>query len=214
MRSQRLNIVSQNEQTIMGNIKEPFNKFAIKLQESFLTKGSKKRIQLMLQYIDITSHDVLLDVGGNTGKITEVYARDCKEVVVLEPKHAVVEYGRTYRPNIKFVEAGAENIPLPGEHFDKVVASASFHHFPKQDRSLEEMKRVLKSNGKMIIIEIDPNTARGKRLKICEGILHTGAKFYDPLQLKKKVEDHGMEVLSINSTTLGYFLTAVKSVQK
>ena len=128
----------------------------------------------MNQYIDITSRDVLLDVGGNTGKITEVYARDCKEVVVLEPKHAVVEYGRTYRPNIKFVEGGAENIPLPGEHFDKVVASASFHHLPNQDRGLEEMKRVLKPDGKMIIIEIDPNTGRRKRLKICEDILHTG----------------------------------------
>ena len=191
-----------------------FNKFAIRLQESFLTIGSKKRIQLMHQYIDITSRDVLLDVGGNTGKITEVYARNCKEVVVLEPKHAVVEYGRKYRPHIKYVEGGAENIPLPAEHFDKVVASASFHHFPNQDIGLEEMKRVLKPDGKMIIIEIDPNTGRGKRLKICEGILHTGAKFYEPLQLRKKVEDHGLEVLSINSTTLGYFLTAVKSVQK
>ena len=198
----------------MGNSTEPFNKFAIKLQESFLTIGSKKRIQLMLQYIDITSRDVLLDVGGNSGKITEVYARDCKEVVVLEPKHAVVEYGRKYRPHIKFVEGGAENIPLPAEHFDKVIASASFHHFPNQDRGLEEMKRVLKPDGKMIIIEIDPDTGRGKRLKICEGMLHTGAKFYEPLQLRKKVEDHGLEVLSINSTALGYFLTAVKSVQE
>ena len=40
---------------------------------------------------------------GNTGKITEVYARDCKEIVILEPKHALVEYSRTYRPHIKFV---------------------------------------------------------------------------------------------------------------
>jgi ubiquinone/menaquinone biosynthesis C-methylase UbiE len=198
----------------MRNTKVRFNKFAIRWQESFLTIGSKKRIQLMQQYIDITSRDVLLDVGGNTGKITEVYARDCKEVVVLEPKHAVVEYGRKYRPHIKYVEGGAENIPLPAEHFDKVVASASFHHFPNQDIGLEEMKRVLKPDGKMIIIEIDPNTGRGKRLKICEGILHTGAKFYEPLQLRKKVEDHGLEVLSINSTALGYFLTEVKSVQK
>jgi ubiquinone/menaquinone biosynthesis C-methylase UbiE len=86
-------------------------------------------------------------------------------------------------------------MPLPGEHINKVVASASFQHFPNQDRSLEEMKRVLKCNGNMIIIEIDPNTERGKRLKIREG----------PLQLRKKVEDHGLEVLSINSTALGYF---------
>jgi len=191
-------------------IKELYNKFVIKLQESFLTIGSKKRLQLMLHYIDIGPSDVLLDVGGNTGKITEVYAKDCKEIVILEPKHALVEYGRTHRPHIKFVEGGVENIPLPSEHFDRVVACASFHHFPNQDKGLEEMKRVLKPDGKMIILEIDPNTGRGKRLKICERILHTGAKFYEPLELKKKMEDHGLEVLSVKYTSLGYFLTAVK----
>lgn len=179
-----------------------------------MTLGSKKRIQLMLQYIDIEPSDVLLDVGGNTGKITEVYAKECKAVVVLEPKHAVVEYGRTYRPHIKFVEGRVENIPLPDEYFDKVVASASFHHFPNQDRGLEEMKRILKANGKMIILEIDPTTGRGKRLKVCESILHTKAKFYEPFQLRKKVEEHGMKVLSVKSTSLGYYLTAVKGNQK
>jgi len=194
----------------MINIKETYNKFVIKLQESFLTLGSKKRIQLMLYYIDIRPNDVLLDVGGNTGKITEFYARDCKEIVILEPKHALVKYGRTYRPHIKFVEGGVENIPLPSEHFDRVVASASFHHFPNQDEGLEEMKRVLKPNGKMSIIEIDPNTGRGKRLKICERILRTGAKFYEPFELKKKVEGHGLKVLSVKCTNLGYFLTAIK----
>ena len=96
----------------------------------------------MLHYIDIRPSDVLLDVGGNTGKITEVYARDCKEIVILEPKHALVQYGRTYRPHIKFVEGGVENIPLPSEHFDMVVASASFHYFPNQDIGLEEMKSI------------------------------------------------------------------------
>jgi ubiquinone/menaquinone biosynthesis C-methylase UbiE len=197
----------------MANI-EPYNKFAIKLQEPFLTLGAKKRIQFMTQHIDITPGNILLDVGGNTGKITQVYGRDCKEIVVLDPKHAAVEYGRTYLPHIKFVEGGAENIPSPGEYFDKVVASASFHHFPHPDRGLEEMKRVLKPNGKMIIMEIDPNTGSGKWLKICEGMLHTGAKFYDPLQLRKKVEEHGLRVLSVYSTTLGYFLTATKVIQK
>jgi len=191
-----------------------YNKFVTELQESFLTLGAKKRAQFMTQYRDITPGDILLDVGGNTGKITQVYARDCKEIVVLEPKQTVVEYGRTYRPHIKFVEGGAENIPLPGEYFDRVVASSSFHHFPHQDRGLEEMKRVLKRNGKMIIMEIDPNTRKGKWLKICEGMLHTGARFYEPLQLRKKVEEHGLKVLSVNSTTLGYFLTATKVIQE
>ena len=136
------------------------------------------------------------------------------EIVVLEPKHSVVEYGRRCRPHIKFVEGEVENIPLSDEYFDKVIASASFHHFPNQDRGLEEMTRILKANGKVTILEIDTTTGSGRRLKLCESILHTGAKFYEPFQLRKKVEDHGMEILSVKSTNLGYFLTAVKTIQK
>jgi ubiquinone/menaquinone biosynthesis C-methylase UbiE len=168
----------------------------------------------MSEYIVIRSGDVLLDVGGNTGKITEAYSKNCKEVVVLEPKRSILKHGRSRRPHIKFVEGAAENIPLPDKYFDKVVASASFNHFSDQESALEEMKRVLKPDGKMIILEIDPNTPRGKRLKFCEALFHTGAKLHQPLQLSKKIEEHCLCVLSIDSTTLGYFLTAVKSSQK
>jgi ubiquinone/menaquinone biosynthesis C-methylase UbiE len=82
----------------------------------------------------------------------------------LEPKHSIVQHGRSNRPRIKFVEGEEENISLPDEHFDKVVASAWFHHFSDQDKALGEMKRVLKPGGKIIILEIDPNTPKGKRL--------------------------------------------------
>ena len=90
----------------------------------------------MSEYIDIRPSDTLLDVGGNTGKITEAYSNNCKEVVVLEPK-GLVEYVRSHRPNIKFIQGEAENMPLPDEYFDKVVASTSFHHFSNQDIALE-----------------------------------------------------------------------------
>lgn len=198
----------------MTNIRELYNNFIVKLQERTYTTGAKKRIQIMLEYMDIRPGDTLLDVGGNTGKITEAYSRNCKEVVVLEPKRSVVEYGRARRPRIKFVEGEVEDISLPDKYFDKVVASASFHHFPDQDRGLQEMKRVLKPDGKMIILEIDPDTPRGKCLKICETLFHTGAKLYQPAQLTKKVEEHCLHVLSISCTDLGYFLTAAKSSQK
>jgi hypothetical protein len=66
----------------------------------------------------------------------------------------------------------------------------------------------------MIIIEIDPNTQGGKWLKFCEALFRTGAKLYQPTQLRKKVGEHCLDVLSVNSMTLGYFLIAAKSIQK
>jgi len=67
------------------------------------------------------------------------------------------------------------------------------------------MKRVLKSDGKIIILEIDPKTPRGKRLKFCETLFHTGAKLYQLLQSGKKIEEHNLQVLSTYSTIIGYF---------
>src|SRR5919206_808582 len=194
---------------VMTSIRELYNNFIVKLQELIYTVGAAKRVQVMSEYVDIRSEDVILDIGGNSGKVTEAYSNNCKEVVVLEPKRNVIEYGRSHRPNIKFIEGEAENIPLPDAYFDKVVASASFHHFSDHDKALEEMKRVLKPDGKIIILEIDPNTRRGERLKFCETVFHTGAKLYQPAQLSKKIQAHNLEVLSIDSTTIGYFLTAV-----
>src|SRR5919199_3304167 len=196
---------------VTKNIREVYNNFIVKLQELTYTIGAAKRVQVMSEYVDIRSDDVILDIGGNTGKVTEAYSNNCKEVIVLEPKRNVIEYGKSNRPNIKFVEGEAENIPLPDTYFDKVVASASFHHFSDHDKALEEMKRVLKPHGKIIILEIDPNTRMGERLKFCESLFHTGAKLYQPAQLSKKIQAHNLDVLSIDSTTIGYFLTAVKS---
>ncbi len=127
---------------LMTNIRELYKNFIVKLQEFIYTIGIAKWIQIMSEYIDIRPSDILLDVGGNTGKITEAYSNNCKEVVVLEPKGGIVEYVRSHRPNIKFIQGEAENMPLPDEYFDKVVASASFHHFSDQDIALEEMQSV------------------------------------------------------------------------
>jgi len=212
--SQKIRAIITKVDFILTNIRQLYNNFIVKLQEFTYTIGATKRIQIMSEYIDIRPNDVILDIGGNTGKITEAYSKNCKEVVVLEPKRSIVEYGRSHRPNIKFIEGGAENIPLPNEYFDKAVASASFHHFSDQDIAIEEMKRVLKPDGKIIILEIDPNTPRGKSLKFCETLFHTGAKLYQPSQLSKKIEEHNLQVLYTDSTTIGYFLTAVKSSQR
>ena len=186
------------------------------IQEYVSSIGSKKRIELLRQYVDPKSSDVILDIGGYTGKISAAaYSRDnCKDVFVLEPKNKNVEYGRLRRPNIRFIEGGAESIPLPDEYFDKVVASFSFHHLSDQNKGLEEMKRVLKPDGRLIIFESNPITGRGKMLKLIENLLHTGAKFYEPAQLRKKVEEYDLNVISVDSLSLGYFLIATKKTER
>jgi ubiquinone/menaquinone biosynthesis C-methylase UbiE len=181
------------------------------LDEYVFSIISRKRINLLRQYVNPKSNDVILDIGdigGNTGKISEAaYSRSgCKQIVVLDPKSKYIEYGMLRRPFIKFIEGCAESIPLPDESIDIVVASFSFHHFRDQDKGLEEMKRVLKSSsGRLIIFESNPLTTRGKVLVLIENLLHTGAKFYELDQLKEKlVQEHNLKMISIIFVSIGF----------
>jgi len=53
--------------------------------------------------------------------------------------------------NIRFICAGAEEIPLPDATCDAVVCYSSFPHFTDKPRALKEMRRVLKPGGILFI---------------------------------------------------------------
>ena len=86
------------------------------IEEYVSSIGSTKRIELLRHHVDRKSSDVILDVGGNTGKISATYSRNnCRDVLVLGPKNKNVENGRLHSPHIKFIEGEAESIALPYE---------------------------------------------------------------------------------------------------
>ncbi len=55
--------------------------------------------------------------------------------------------------NIKFEQASAHSLPFNSHYFDVVVCANSFHFFDKPQVALREIKRVLKPDGKVIILD-------------------------------------------------------------
>lgn len=58
--------------------------------------------------------------------------------------------------NYQYFAADGLNLPFADEVFDAVYITATFHHFAEPQIALAEFKRVLKSNG-MLLIGIEPN---------------------------------------------------------
>src|SRR5947208_14675126 len=106
-----------------------------------------------------TSGVRLLDVGGGAGAATERFATGCAEVVVLEPDRRKVAQGRKLRPTIRFEEGRAERIPFPDATFDRVTAVVAFHHIEDQGRALQEIRRVLRVSGRLVLFEMPPSRA-------------------------------------------------------
>ncbi len=109
----------------------------------------------------------ILDVGCGTGHVAEVL-KD-REWYGVDISPLSIEKARQYYKEVKVGDI-TRNIPFPDNSFDVVFALGIFHHIPdKMMEALKEIRRVLKKNG--ILIIIDHNNKNLEIKKAHEGIL-------------------------------------------
>ena len=58
-----------------------------------------------------------------------------------------------YAGNVAFVQANAENLPFPDDHFDRVSIAFGLRNVTHIDRALASMYRVLKPGGALLVLE-------------------------------------------------------------
>ena len=88
------------------------------------------------------------------------------------------------RENFHFIKANAEEIPLEDNQFDIIICTNSFHHYFHPDKALKEMYRLLKTGGKLYLL--DPTVDNWMIRQIAKGMhifirdivnLHTSKEF-------------------------------------
>jgi ubiquinone/menaquinone biosynthesis C-methylase UbiE len=175
--------------------------------------SARKRYADLLRLREIVSPSPrlsLLDVGGGTGAATERYASGCGHITILEPDARKVALGRRRRPTIRFQEGHGESIPFPNASFDRVVTVVAFHHMEDQAKVLGEMRRVLRPDGRLTILELPPTLAPGRFGRWIGGLRHGGSMtFLEPAELKAKLEAAGFEEIRQESGVRSYLTTAI-----
>lgn len=98
----------------------------------------------------------VLEIGAGTGLNVPHYRR-AQRLVALEPDGA---YGRRLRERagaaglpVEVVVGRAESLPFPDESFDHAVASIALCSVDDLDRSLAEIRRVLRPGGSLVFVE-------------------------------------------------------------
>ncbi len=52
-----------------------------------------------------------------------------------------------------WIQADAQSLPLASESFDRIVCASSFHYFSEPGAVLGEFRRLLKPEGRLIVID-------------------------------------------------------------
>lgn len=111
--------------------------------------------------IDPQSRGSILDVGTGTANLALTIKRRCPKakVIAVDPDENILKIARRKiqkeKIDINLVKAYAQKLPFNSGTFDWIVSSFVIHHIPKpfKKQAFLEMKRVLKPEGKILIID-------------------------------------------------------------
>ena len=97
---------------------------------------------------------IIADIGAGTGILTKLLAPIAKKVYAIEPnqamRHAFEQFCENIQ-NIELIDGYAEETGLPDNSVDFITAAQAFHWSDKNRCSIE-FQRILKKNGKVILV--------------------------------------------------------------
>ncbi len=140
--------------------------------DSFYNQQTRDEEQLnrLLDCLKVENGMKILDLGTGTGylafPIAERYPHaevTGLDIVLQALNRNRQEAERRGRKNLQFISYGGLEFPFAGQSFDWVVSRYALHHFPAINGTFQEISRVLKPGGRLLISDPAPNDCDGDR---------------------------------------------------
>ena len=149
-------------------------------------------MQLPIEWLNIPKGGIALDVGSGPGNITASLARPAgKDGLALGVDISLPMLARAVRaqsgPNVGFLRADAQRLPLRDNTIDAVVSMAALQLIPNPATALAEMARVLKPGGRLAVMvpTVGPGARFWRRLP------NAGAHIFDDDEVGDILEANG-----------------------
>ncbi len=140
--------------------------------------------------------DRCLEVGVGTAR----FAAPLKIKEGVEPSREMAKIAR--KRGVKVKTAVAENLPYPDNRFDKVLMVTTICFVKDPLKSLEEVHRVLKPGGKIVIGFVDKDSFLGQKYlqKKDKSLFYKPATFFSADEIKEMLLQAGFENLKFVQT--------------
>lgn len=143
------------QQNHNDKIIEQFSKQAVPFTK---IKGHYDSVDTIIEMSEVSTNHTVLDLACGTGIVACEFAKYANRVIGLDITSDMLDQATKIQKknnllNIEFNLANVENLPYQDNSFDIVFTRYSFHHFLDPNRVFDEMIRVCKANGKIIVVD-------------------------------------------------------------
>ena len=167
-------------------------------------------IDLLFRLSNPRQTDTVLDVACGTGIVACEYAKLVNHVTGIDLTPAMIEQAKILQKekeldNIDWRIGDVSVLPFDDDSFSIVVTRYSFHHMTDPKVVLEEMKRVCKPGGKILIADVTPDSDKKNAYNHVEKLRdpsHTEALTIEELRkmmesigcINMRIEHHALEM--------------------
>lgn len=173
----------------------------------------------VLRMAELKAGETILDIGIGTGLLEEKIKEKVK-IYGIDISGKMMEKVNEKKINIVELKKGSfVNIPYTVKKFDIIVSCFAFHHLTdiEKDKSVFEMKRVLKENGRVVIGDFMYLNENSKK-QLLEKFKTENRKdmieemkdenFTEVKNFKIRLEENGFEVKYKQVSTISWVIKA------
>ncbi|MDD5697535.1 MAG: methyltransferase domain-containing protein [Victivallaceae bacterium] len=110
-----------------------------------------RKIKIVSRYLNDLKGKKVLDIGIGGGFYSKLCKERGAEVLSLDHAEAIIEFHRKSK-ELNLIQADCTDMPIADASIDTVLALDMIEHLYEPEKFLQEVSRVLKTGGKMILV--------------------------------------------------------------
>lgn len=123
-------------------------------------KPDTEIVKKLIQLLDAKPDNRYLDIGCGTGNYTGALAQQGLNIEGIDVAEEMLNAARKKHPSIRFHQGDATDLPFQDGMFDGATCVLATHHIKDNKKLFQEISRVLKNDGKLVIFTSTPDQMR------------------------------------------------------
>ena len=149
--------------------------------------------QRMAELTQLPIDGRLLDVGGGTGRVAQFLRDDVGNLFIADLSHKMLVESLS-KEGLLPTCSHSEFLPFSDEIFERIIMIDALHHVCDQQQTINELWRVLKPGGRIIIEEPDIHHWAVKLVAVGEKLALMRSHFLDTFEISQLFSDFPAQV--------------------
>lgn len=136
-------------------------------------------LDTLFDLIGVPIQGTILDVGGGTGRISQYLGDQAERIIVADLSLEMLIQANN-KNRLLAACSHAEQLPFNTSEFDRIIMIDALHHVCNHQETADELWRVLKPGGRIVVEEPDIRKFGVKALALVEKLLGMRSHFIPP----------------------------------